>query len=379
MRYRLVFITLLLVVMLQACSRHPNIKGGHLITVEPSHLGETLYYSGTIQPLRSLVITSPAEGVIVDMPFQYGEQVTAGQLLFLISSSKFLNDYKTALMQYVKAKSEFNNSKTQLSEAEFLHKNELISDDDYKGKQSNYYTAQLALVQAKDQLGQLIQQSDIKTANIYDLSIADIDKITEAMHLQMSSDDLRVIASATGVVLSPEKSEEETKTLNKGDTIKQGDVLVLLGDMTGLSVRIKVNELTVNQLQVGQKVKVTGIAFPDDVLTGQIKRVDRQGSAASGGMPAFSVEIMVPRLTALQQKNIHVGMTAKVEIDLQSDANITIPLTALHVKHNQAFVKRYNAKTKIIEETEVKTGKTTPDTVAITAGLSIGDQIVIPN
>ncbi len=60
--------------------------------------------------------------------------------------------------------------------------------------------------------------------------------------------------------------------------------LAVIGDMSGLSVRVKVNELTVNQLHLNQKVKITGIAFPEDVLDGNINRIDKQAEASSTGL-----------------------------------------------------------------------------------------------
>ncbi len=364
---------------LLACSREQKISNGHTVTVESRASTNSLFYSGIIQPLKTMVVPSPVDGVVVELPFQYGEPVKSGQLLFQISSAKFMTEYKAALMQYVKAKSDFNNSQTQLSEAEFLHKNQLISDDDFKMKKSNYYAAQLALLQARDSLEILLHQMDIKNINLYTLSISDIDKITQAMHLQMNSENLRILAPADGVILSPAKNEEDNKKISKGDVIKQGDVLAVIGDMNGISVHIKVNELTINQLKTGQKVKVIGIAFPDYVLDGQITRVDRQGESASGGLPTFNVEVNVPRLTPEQQKVIHAGMSAKVEIDVSDEAQIMVPIGAVNEKNGDSYIRIVDEKSGAVKEIAVKTGKTTMDSVAIISGLKTGDKIIVPN
>lgn len=361
---------------LSACSRQAQKEHTQMTTVQSQSLTNTLFYTGIIQPLRTVVVPSPADGVVIDMPFQYGESVKAGQLLFMLSSTKFLTDYKAALMQYIKAKNDFNNSQTQLAEGKFLHKNLLISDDDYKTKQSNYYAAQLALVQAKDSLKTFLQQLDIKKINLYDLTIADIDKITQAMHLQTASENLRVFAPASGTVLSPSKSDDENKKTFKGDTVKQGDLLAIIGDMDGLTVRIKVNELTINQLKVGQKVRVSGIAFPEHTLLGEIGEVDRQGEPSTSGLPTFSIVVMVKKLSAEQQKQIHAGMSAKVEIDIEEEPRIAVPIVALREKNGEFYVKLYDEKTKKIHEQLVKTGKTTAETVAILSGLKAGDKIV---
>ncbi len=370
---------LIFMLLLSACSREPALKNAHYETVQPRSAASTLYYSGTIQPIRSLVIPSPVDGVVVDMPVQYGDAVDTGKLLFRLSSAKFFTDYKTALMQYVKAKSDFDTSKAQLSEGEFLHKNQLISDDDYKVKQASYYSNQLVLLQAKDALELLLTQMDIKGIDLYKLSISDVDKIDQAMHLEKKTENLRILSPAAGVILGPTKNDDDAKKVNKGDVVKQGDVLAVIGDMSGVSVKIKVNELTVNQLHLGQKVKVTGIAFPDYVLDGNISRVDRQAETGGSGIPSFAVEVSVPSLTKAEQEAIHVGMSAKVEINLNDDARIMVPITALIEKNGATYVQRFDKNNSSISDVLVRTGKSTPDAVAVLSGLNAGDKIVVPD
>lgn len=376
---RRIILLMFITTIMASCSREPTVKNGHLETIASRSVSSTLYYSGSIQPLRSLVLTSPVDGVVVEMPKQYGEAVEAGNLVFMLSSAKFLTDYKSALMQYIKAKSDFNTSKSQLSEGEFLHKNLLISDDDFKMKQANYYSNRLVLLQAKDALENLLQQMDIKDIDLYNLSISDIDKIDKAMHLQKKSENLRILAPSIGVLLAPSKNEDDSKKVLKGDTVKQGDVLAVIGDMSGVSVRIKVNELTVNQLKVGQQVKVTGIAFPEDVLDGVISRVDRQAESSGSGIPSFAVEVAVPKLNEKQQSVIHVGMSAKVEINLSDDARMMIPANSVFEKNGAAYVKAYDKQTGKLKEVLIRTGKSTPDAVTVLAGLNAGDKIVVPD
>ncbi len=131
----------------------------------------------------------------------------------------------------------------------------------------------------------------------------------------------------------PAKMKKKIKKLIKGDAIKQGDVLAIIGDIEGISVQIKVNELTINQIKLGQPVKVTGIAFPDYILDGKITRIDKQGEASNGGLPTFSAEVVVPHLTEAEKKEIHVGMSAKVEINIEEDKQIMVPITAVKEKN----------------------------------------------
>lgn len=364
--------------LLNGCSQQNDKPSTKVLTIQPETIANTLFYAGTIQPAKTIVVTSPADGVILDMPFQYGDQVTVGKRLFVISSGKFVSDYKSALMAYIKAKNDFSTSESQLSESKFLHTNQLISDDDYKTKQSAYYGSRLALLQAHDSLDVFLNQLNIKNLDLYKLSISDVDKISEAMHLQSDSQDLQILAPVSGIVLSPNKSEEENKKFAKGDSVKQGDALAILGDINSLSVSIKVNELVVNALKPGQKVTVTGMAFPNDVLQGEISSVDRQGEGSSSGMPTFTALVSIPNISLQQQQEIHIGMSAKVQIDIHEEPQISIPFTAISEKDGMSYVTMMDDKTKKTHTVAVETGKTTMSAVRITSGLKAGDKIVIP-
>jgi HlyD family secretion protein len=351
-----------------------------VITITPQTLSHTLVYAGTIQPLKGVTVISPAEGVIEDMSFHYGDVVKTGQILFTINSEKFQTDYKTALIQYVKARSELNNNKSQLSEGDFLHTNKLISDDDFKARQTNFYNAQLSFLQAKDSLAQMLKQLDIKGINLYDLTISDITKINSALHMQGNSQKLQVISPSSGVALLPIKMDATSgseKKMGKGEQIKQGDMLALVGDGKGISIRVGVSEFDITQIKIGQHVKITGAAFPDFTLEGSVAGVDHQAQVNSNGMPNFSAEIVVPTLSEAEQKVIYIGMSARVEINIEEAAQITVPLTAVTEKNNENYVKLLDPKSGKLSDVLVKTGKTTPNAVVILAGLKAGDKIAI--
>jgi HlyD family secretion protein len=350
-----------------------------LITVTSSSLSSSLFYSGSVQPLKTIVVTSPAEGVIDDMAFHYGDPVKPNQLLFIISSEKFKTDYKNALMQYIKAKNEFSNARSQLTESQFLHKNQLISEDDYKSKQSGFYNSQLSLIQSQDALTIMLKQLAVPGVRLEQLNIENIGKITQAMNLQGGSQKLRAIAPAAGVALLATKASgsDEVKKLEKGDLVKQGDVLAVIGDVSGLVIHISVSEFNINQLKVGQKVQVTGAAFPGIVLQGQITGLDHQGQTSTGGLPNFPVEVVVPKLTVAEQAVIHMGMSAKVEVNIEQPKQITVPINAIVQKQGATFVRRKDASSGKIQLVQVKTGETTMDSVVIESNLKEGDKILV--
>lgn len=365
--------------LLAACSREPRVNNADVVTVQSESITNHLYYSGTITPEKTVVLASPADGVVINMFFQYGDLVKKGQPLFEISSTKFLSDYKSALLDYIKAKNDFMQNKTQLNETEFLHKNLLISDDDYQSKKSAYYASQLAYVQAKDALSVYLKQMHSDDVNLYQLSISDIDKINQAIHFNENTDNITLTAPATGLVLSPMKDDSDpTKKINKGDAVKQGDTLVMMGDMSSVVASFKVNELTIGQIKVGQAVTMTGVAFPNMELHGSVIRVDKQGDTSNGGMPSFLVEVASP-LDESSQHNIYPGMSTNIDVTIAEPSHIMIPIRALLESDTQSYVRIIDAKTHQLKKIAVVTGQTTPTEVEIQQGLHAGDRLVVPH
>ncbi len=376
------FIIIICVVLfcLFTCGHRKQHNQNNTVTVTAQPLNSTLYYSGLIEPLKTMVVTSPADGVINSMMFHYGDVVQEGQALFEIVSEKFQTDYKAALMQYIKAKTDFVNQQTQMQQGEFLHKNQLISDDDFKAKQTNFYNAQLALLQAKETLDHLSKQVNLQGMDLYELKIEEIDKISQLLHNQNGIRQLHVAASRTGVVLLPPKSDSDgdLKKIAIGDQVKQGDVLAVIGNENGFSIRINVSEFNINQLKIGQAVQVTGAAFPNFILHGVVAGLNRQGQTTQGGLPTFPVEISVNNLTSAQKAVIHMGMSAKVAISLGDDAKIAVPIQAVFQKNGQAYVKVQDDKTGKLREVAVQTGSTTLDSVVVESNLAAGEKVVVP-
>ena len=381
MKLKIVIAILIILVLVRGCSHYKPSHASHsaqrVVTVQPAASQQNaLYYAGVIEPFKSTVVTSPADGVVESMAFHYGDTVAAGQLLFIINSEKFQSDYKTALTQYLKAKNDYEGGRNQLKQGQFLHDNQLISDDDFKARQTNFYSAQLSFLQTKDTLAVLLKQLDVKEVNLYDLSIADIDKIDTAMHLQEGAQKLHIKAPVAGMVLLPVKTEANAqKKLLSGDAVKQGDLLGLVADKSGFSIRINVNELDINQIKLGQKVRVTGSAFPEDVLEGEVTGIDHQAEVNSSGSPSFAVEVTIPQLTLAQQTEIHVGMSAKVEVNVDEESHLSVPIVAVKEKNGSAYVSRLNPKTKRYEDVAIRTGKTSAADVVVLDNLQPGDQI----
>jgi len=355
----------------------------HIITAKIAPITNTLYYTGNIEPFKNIIITSPADAVILQTYFHYGDKIKRGKLLFTLSSQKLLKDYRDNLMQYIKAKSEFLNTQNSLKQTEYLHKKELVSDDELRATQNAFWQARLSLVQAKAALDNISQQLGEQKTAPTELTIKDIDPIINALHANAGALKLEIHAPSDGIILQPYNFDTSSiggaKKLARGTQVKQDDVLALMGNTDKILVRIEVNEFSINQLKINQSVALTSDALPNMILNGVISSIDHQGTHENNGSPIFSVAVTVSNLNEQQQNVIHIGMRAEVSIKVHQSPAITVPIAAIKQKEFANWVTVRDPKTSKQRDVKIQTGQTTQDLVVVTEGIKAGDQIVVPD
>lgn len=361
-------------------SKSIKMDSNKIFIVKDQPIIKKLYYSGSIKPLKNISITSPVDGIIDNIHFNYGEYVKSGTVLLSIRSEKFKNDFQTALIQYIKTKNEFQNEENLFKENKFLFENKLIAKDEFKNKKNLFYNAKLSYIQSQELLKNLIQESDSQIS-LSDMNIENADIVLNTLREKNGLQIINIKTSNDGILLSPIKEDEnnpEIKKLHKGDQVKLGEILCTIGDMTGLSVHFAVNELEISQFFINQDVKVYGPAF-SHILKGRIASIDRQGQSSQSGISNFSIEVVIPELTDEERKNIYIGMSATAEIDITEKNTISIPIKAIIERNGHTYVNKINKLNKQIQLTEVKTGITTLDSIVIEKNLKVGDLIVLDN
>ena len=247
------------------------------------------------------------------------------------------------------------------------------------GDKSTSETSALAYINAKHQLEEALKVTGAGSVDIEKISLENINKIRKM--LKVKRDNIVYKANANGVVLFPQKGSAGSrgKQLIVGNEVKPGEVLLTIGDLSGLKLHISVDEINISKVKPGEKVTVTGEAFPGVSLQGHVSRVGYEAVSQGGfggGSATFPVTVLVPKLTKAQQKLIHVGMTAKVAIPIKDPRALVVPMSAVTNKGGQDFVELV-AKPKN-RKVPVTVGHTTPNgEVVIKQGLRPGDKVVV--
>jgi HlyD family secretion protein len=338
---------------------------------------DTLYLNGTIEPIKIINVIAPFDGTIAQQGFDYGALLKKQQLMLVVDSNQFNDSYQDALSGYLKAKRDYANNQSKLRGTEELKRLGIISNDDYMATKNQVYDSALALAQATRKLQDLLQKAnqplDFAKFNINDTEMA-------ASLLRTNSQQLKIYSPSTGIALLPAKSsasDDANKPLQVGDQIKAGQSLLTIGDISGIILAVKIIEIHINDMQVGQTAIITSNAFKD-TLQGRIIHVDQQATQdSSDSVPNFMVKIAVPTITDAQRRDIHVGMSAKIAVQITKPSAITVPISAIMTKNGQTVVTVLTKKTKQKKEVPVITGATSLDSVIIKQGLTPGDEVMI--
>jgi multidrug efflux pump subunit AcrA (membrane-fusion protein) len=174
----------------------------------------------------------------------------------------------------------------------------------------------------------------------------------------------------------PKSGEDKTTRITVGSSVKSGQVIALIGDLKGISVEIDVPEIDIDKIRPGMNATISGIAFGKHHLKGTLVAVNAQASNSSGGgLPSFTAVVEVKSLTPEQQPWIKVGMSAAIELSVDSDNQLLIPIAAVKREKGNSIVNLQLAQ-GTIEKRIITTGPAQADSVVIESGLKDGDVVV---
>ena len=368
---------IVLTMFLIACGKSAPHKKQDVQTyvVHPSAIHKTLFFTGTIQPQQESSLTSPMEAVVETMYYHYGQHVKKGEEIFTLNSTELQKQYNDTLTEYLKAKDSYSVSRARFTGTEDLWKAGLISKNNYLNEKSSLNTTRVSLMQTTRKLSEMLEKmGDSTYQDLSKLSFADFDKVRLA--LTGKHDLIHLKSPSDGVLLYPPKaSDDKTGRIIVGAPIKAGQALALIGDLSGIRVEIDVPEIDIDKIKAGMPAKVRGVAFAKEELKGKLVAVNAQASASNGSaLPSFTAIVEVSGLNREQQSWIKVGMSASIELAIDSTDKLLVPIAAVTQKNGQNLVHVRTANGAITERVVV-TGAAQADKVVIDSGLNAGDVI----
>lgn len=376
--FRAAVIITVISTMLCACNNTVDTKKNTLQTFKVTRqmVHKSLHFTGTIQPLRESTMTSPLDAVVETMNYHYGQMVKKGDIIVTLNSSELQRQYNEIFTEYLKAKDNFSVARAKFTGTQNLWDAGLLSKNNFLSEKSSLDTARVTLMQATRKLTEMLEKmDDSNNENLSKLSIAEFDKVRNALTRKHNLIHLK--APIDGVLLYPPKAnDDKSGHLTVGSPVKAGQVFALIGDLRGIRVEIDVPEIDIDKIRTDMKARITGVAMGKQSLEGALVAINAQATAANGNaLPSFNAIVEVKTLTAAQKPWIKVGMSAAIELLVEGDAQLYVPIAAVRQEKGNSVVTLRDSKGSLIPR-NVITGAAEVDKVIIHSGLQDGDVVV---
>ncbi|HZH98701.1 MAG TPA: efflux RND transporter periplasmic adaptor subunit [Fimbriimonadaceae bacterium] len=293
------------------------------------------------------------------------------------------------------ARAEFENAKTRSATVEQQLRTELeteragleraraalnqarTSQSDVTISNKQVQEARTALRQAEINLQRA--RDNVRNNNVRrtDVDAAKAGAVRSSVSLKNAREQLEsttVVAPRDGVVTA--KFLEEGTIIPPGtSTFAQGTSIVEISDTTRMYVECAVDEADISDVRVGQKVRIRTEAYPGQVLTGRVERVN-PAAQTEQNITAIRVRVEVNRT---KEVDLRPGMNATCEfITLSKPDVLIVPAQALERDGGKTYVKVKPTDPKLPpRRVEIEVGETGNEGVEILSGLQPGQEVVV--
>ena len=197
---------------------------------------------------------------------------------------------------------------------------------------------------------------------------------TSLENAQERLDDYRITSPITGTVVE--------KTVKAGDNVGTGSnsnsTLCIIYDLSYLQMTLNIDELDIDNVEVGQTVNIISDAKEGQTFTGVVTKVSVVGTT-SGGTTTYPVTVRIDDTEGLRP-----GMNVDAEIVLTSaDDVLAIPGTAVNRGNTVLITSDSPSAANALEQeapegyvyVQVETGVSDDSYIEVTSGLQEGDTV----
>jgi HlyD family secretion protein len=218
-------------------------------------------------------------------------------------------------------------------------------------------------------------QDDTKDRALPQREVRGVDKAQWDLDDTVLDVEIRDIAIRNTVLSSPIAGIlVSSPTTVAGVNLAPADTFDVI-DPSSLVFKAAVDEADVGKIKIGQPVKITLDAFPDQTISSAVNKIDVKSSQSNTGT-VFVVEIPIPNVTSLEQYRL--GMNGDVTIELATRENVmSVPLDAIRQREDKTFVDVRTGPDTYAER-EIEVDLETDDAIEVIKGLSKDDEILIP-
>lgn len=331
------------------------------VRVQRGDLTVKVAETGSIEPMTAIEIKSEQSGEIKKLYVKEGDHVKAGQPLVVIQQES--NQARQAAQFRASMEEERLNmeqAKRDLDRQEALLAKGIVSKKDVETAQQTYENAKVRYELARRQLLLILGGNQ--------------EVLRQYLSRSLSSDQLDefvIEAPSPGTVI--EVKVEEGEIISSGtSTVTGGTTLMKIADLSKMLAKVKINEVNITQVKLGQPVEIRLDAVPGRVYHGKVFQISPQGERLNNVVTYLTtIEIQDP------DERLKPTMTANVDIisNVMKDV-LYVPVEVVSRDGSDDVVyldengKRVAKKIKIAARTE--------SYVVVQEGLKEGELVLRP-
>ena len=287
--------------------------------IEPGTLKIQTTYVGSLLPNQRVLMRSQIDGVIENINFEEGEEITKEKQLIDISTKELQLKLKIA-----------------------------IADSD---------------------LADINIKRDEKLASSNLISSSQLDQTRTRAESARLNKELARISLKKSLISSPLDGTIKTRYVKVGEFVRKGDKLVEILDLSRVIVKVNIPELEILEIKIGQKVEIGLYIMEEITFAGEVKNI---GLEADSNNRTFPVEIHVSN----SERMLRPGMLARATFTkLIDDEQIVIPRHTILEKERGRVVYVFD-KGKAFQR-DIQIGLSQKDQVQVIKGLKEGELIVV--
>ncbi len=287
--------------------------------IKPETLKIQTTYVGSLLPNQRVLMRSQIDGVIENINFKEGDEITKGKKLIDISTKELQLKLKIAI--------------------------------------------------ADSNLADINIKRDKKLASSNLISSSQLDQTRTRAESARLNKELARISLKKSLISSPLDGTVKTRHVKVGEFVRKGDKLVEILDLSRVIVKVNIPELEILEIKIGQKVEIALYIMEEIIFSGEVKNI---GLEADSNNRTFPVEINVSNSERMLRPGMLARSTFTKSID---DEQIVIPRHTILEKERGRVVYVFD-KGKVFQR-DIQVGLSQKDQVQVIKGLKKGELIVV--
>jgi len=355
-----------------------NTQTGPEIRVQPAAVGrivKAVSAPGDIEPRRKVQISARTSAQIVELPYEAGDDVEAGDVVVRLDDKDLLAalDSAQARLRGEQARLEGARASQINASLEWERVSKLFETNDVPKTEVD--NAEAALRRA---------DADLAAA---EHAVAGAEAEVARTQETLKYTTIRSPIDGRVTVVNAEVGEiVVTGTMNNA-----GTVILEIADLSEMLVRAQVDEIDIAKVAEGQTAQIYVNAYPEEAFEGVVQRVALQSQRDSQGTKFYDTEVAV----YMGERSLFAGLSATVDIETEtSEGVVIVPSQAVMDKRTDElpqdvrysdFARTDKTFTPVVfvfqdgkaHARPVETGFSDLTQTSVLAGLEEGEEVIV--